>query len=129
VQAMIVAEAQARYGNGQSELDGLESLPESLALVETMIRTVVEGTIDIPRIIVLPREGTTVLFERFKLNVANIHYQPVARDLLMQFLRTNEQKIISFKKAAGSESRLEDYLVRGLIDQSDISYDEHADLL
>jgi len=129
VQAMIVAEAQARYGSGQSELDGLESLPESLDLVETMIRTVVEGTIDIPRIIVLPREGTTVLFERFKLNVANIHYQPVARDLLMQFLRTNEQKIISFKKAAGSESRLEDYLVRGLIDQSDISYDEHADLL
>ncbi len=129
VHAMIVAEAQARYGDGQNELVGLESLPEANALVETMIRTVVEGTIDIPRIIVLPREGTTVLFERFKLNVANIHYQPVARDLLMQFLRTNEQKILSFKKAAGSESRLEDYLVRGLIDQSDISYDEHADLL
>ncbi len=129
VRAMIVAEAQARYGDGQSELDGLEALPEAQALVETMIRTVVEGTIDIPRIIVLPREGTTVLFERFKLNVASIHYQPVARDLLMQFLRTNEQKTLSFEKAAGSESRLEDYLVRGLIDQSDICYDEHADLL
>jgi type III restriction enzyme len=129
VQAMIVAEAQARYGKGQNELDGLEILPETQALVEMMIRTVVEGTIDIPRIIVLPREGTTVLFERFKLNVASIHYQPVARDLLMQFLRTNEQKTLSFEKTRGSESRLEDYLVRGLIDQPDICYDEHADLL
>ncbi|MEI6387434.1 MAG: type III restriction endonuclease subunit R, partial [Spirochaetota bacterium] len=67
--------------------------------------------------------------EYFTLNVASIHYQPVARDLLMQFLRTNEQKVLSFKKAAGAESRLEDYLVRGLIDQPDISYDEHADFL
>lgn len=129
VRAMIVAEAQARYGDGQNELDGLEALPKTQAFVEMMIRTVVEGTIDIPRIIVLPREGTTVLFERFWLNVASVHYQPVARDLLMQFLRTNEQKTLSFEKVAGSESRLEDYLVRGLIDQPDISYDEHADLL
>jgi type III restriction enzyme len=129
IKEMIVAEAKARYGVGQNELDGLEAVPEARALVETVIRTVVEGTIDIPRIIVLPREGVTVRFEPFKLNAASLHYQPVARDLLMQFLRTNEQKSLSFEKSAGSESRLEDYLIRALIDEPDICYDEHADLL
>jgi len=129
VRAEIVAEAKARYGDGQAELEGIEAVPDPETLVESVAKAFVEGTIDIPRIIVLPREGTTVVFERFRLNVASIHYQPVARDLLMQFLRTNEQKTLSFEKVAGFESRLEDYLVRGLIDQNDISYDEHADLL
>ena len=129
VRAEIVAEAKARYGDGQAELEGIEAVPDPEALVESVANTFVEGTIDIPRIIVLPREGATVLFERFRLNVASIHYQPVARDLLMQFLRTNEQKTLSFEKVVSPESRLEDYLVRGLIDQPDISYDEHADLL
>ena len=129
VRAEIAAEAQARYGDGQAELEGIETVPDPAALVESVTRTFAAGTIDIPRIIVLPREGTTVVFERFRLNVASIHYQPVARDLLMQFLRTNEQKILTFEKVASPESRLEDYLVRGLIDQPDINYDEHADLL
>ena len=129
VQAMILAEAQIRYGDGQGELEGMEPVSQPQDLVESVIRTLIEGTIDIPRIIVLPREGTSVSFEPFRLDVANIHYQPVARDLLIQFLRTNERKTLSFVKDGSSEARLEDYLIRGLIDQSDISYDDHADLL
>jgi len=129
VKAEIVAEAIRRYGDGQTELDGMEDKPRPDILIDEVVGSVVEGTIDIPRIIVLPRDGAQVQFEPFTLNVSCIHYQPVARDLLMQFLRTNEQRILSFQKAGSSESRLEDYLVRGLIDQDDISYDEHADLL
>ncbi len=129
VREMIVAEVKARYSGGQNELEGLEAAIETHDIVDSMIRKLVDGTIDIPRIIVLPREGTTVLFQPFILNLASIHYQPVARDLLMQFLRTNEQETLSFQKAAASETRLEDYLVRGMIDQPDISYDDHADLL
>ena len=129
VKAEIVAEAIRRYGDGQAELEGLGDRPKPEALIDEVVGSVVEGTIDIPRIIVLPRDGTRVRFEPFTLDVSSIHYQPVARDLLMQFLRTNEQRILSFQKAGSSESRLEDYLVRGLIDQDDISYDEHADQL
>lgn len=129
VVAMIVAEASSRYGDGQVELDGMSDIPDPEALVGSVIKTVVDGTIDIPRIIVLPREGTVVSFARFKLDLRSIHYQPVARDLLLQFLRTNEQRTLAFAKAGASEERLEDYLVRGLIDEPDINYDEHADLL
>ncbi len=129
VQAMILAEAQNRVGGGQAELQGFEAVVQPQDLVRSVVHTFVEGTIDIPRIVVLPKEGTSVRFDPFTLDLRSIHYQPVARDLLMQFLRTNEQKTLSFKRADSTESRLEDYLVRGLIDLPDISYDDHADLL
>jgi type III restriction enzyme len=129
VKAMIAAEARARYGDGQAELEGMGEIPNTQALVDSVVETVVGGTIEIPRIIVLPREGTLVSFKPFTLDVGSIHYQPVARDLLMQFLRTNEQRTLSFAKSGAAEERLEDYLVRGLIDEPDIDYDEHADLL
>jgi len=129
VKAMILAETTARYGGSQAELEGMEEIPDPQAIVDSVIDTLVDATIDIPRILVLPREGTVVSFKPFKLDLSRIHYQPVARDLLLQFLRTNEQRVLSFEKSRGSEERLEDYLVRGLIDEPDISYDEHADLL
>lgn len=129
VKAGIAAEAAARYGGNQTELEGMAEIAEPEALVDSVITAVIEGTIDIPRIIVLPREGSMVRWKPFTLNVASIHYQPVARDLLMRFLRTNEQRTLSFEKVGAREERLEDYLVRGLIDESDIDYDEHADLL
>jgi type III restriction enzyme len=129
VQATIVAEARRRYDGIQAELEGMEPLAAPEKLVQEVVKTVIKGTIDIPRIIVLPRVGSTVQFARFQLDLSSIRYQPVARDLLMQFLRTNEQHILSFNRAGSSEARLEDYLIRGLIDQADICYDEHADLL
>jgi type III restriction enzyme len=36
---------------------------------------------------------------------------------------------MTFSKAGSNEERLEDYIVRGLIDFEDISYDDHADLI
>lgn len=127
--ATITAEAQRRYGGVQTELEGMEAVPAPEKLVQEVVKTVIGGTIDIPRIIILPKEGSTVQFERFQLNLASVRYQPVARDLLMHFLRTHEQQTLSFKRSGTREARLEDYLIRGLIDQPDISYDEHADLL
>ena len=129
VKAAIVAEAKARFGTPQAELEGMETIPETSALVDSVITNLVEGTIDIPRIIVLPREGSTVSFRPFTLDLRSLRYQPVSRDLLMQFLRTNEQRTFSFSKVGVKEARLEDYLVRGLIDEPDISYDDHAELL
>ncbi len=129
VQAELAAEAQARYGLAQGELEGMGSAPVPEAMVQAVVQSVVDGIIDIPRIIVLPREGSRVYFPSFRLDLRNIHFQPVSRDLLMQFLRTSEQKVLSFNKSAGAESRLEDYLVRGLINEPNINYDEHADLL
>jgi type III restriction enzyme len=58
-----------------------------------------------------------------------MRYQPVERDLLIQHLRTHEQETLSFSSGGAHELRLEDYVVRGLIDRDDVDYDSHADFL
>lgn len=129
IQAEILAEATARYGSNQGELPGMETLPEPQKLVEMVTEKVIQQTIDIPRILVIPKETRTTGFTPFQLDLKNVNYQPVSRDLMLQFLRTNEQSTLTLDKGGQEESRLENYLVRGLIDKEDISYDDHADLL
>ena len=77
---------------------------------------VVNQTIDIPRILVVPKGEVSSGFHPFSLDTSGIHYQPVDRDLLIQHLRTHEQETLSFSGSQHQEQRLEDYLVRGLID-------------
>jgi len=50
-------------------------------------------------------------------------------NVIFDYLRTDQVDVIGFAQANLLEERLEDYVVSGLIDFSDIAYDEHADLL
>ena len=47
----------------------------------------------------------------------------------IQHLRTNHLEVVSLGRGGIEEARLEDYVVSGLVDFDDISYDDHADLL
>ena len=113
----------------QAALPGITQTPNIAAVVAKTAELMVQRTIDIPRILVVPKGQITVGFHPFTLDCSGIRYQPVERDLLIQHLRTNAQETLGFSGSGQHESRLEDYLVRGLIDFDDISYDEHADLL
>jgi type III restriction enzyme len=53
----------------------------------------------------------------------------VDRDILIQYMQTNVQEKLTSGGNMEEEFRLEDYVVRGLVDFDDISYDAHADLL
>jgi type III restriction enzyme len=88
-----------------------------------------QQSIDIPRILVVPKGEVTLGYHPFPLDTKTINYQPVSRDLLIQHLRTSQQDTLSALGGIERETRLEDYLVRALIDFDDISYDAHADLL
>ncbi|CAN5717595.1 DEAD/DEAH box helicase family protein [soil metagenome] len=128
----IVREVQAAYVEPiQPELPGLApvAIPDFTAIVTEAVAQLQQLTIDIPRIVVVPKGEVTTGFAPFILDTRNVHYQPVARDLLLQSLRTHEQETLVMDNRVASEARLEDYLVRQLIDFSDISYDEQADLL
>jgi len=86
-------------------------------------------SIDVPKIVVVPKGDVTCGYEDFDLDTRNINLQPVTQDILIQHLHEN----LRFRLRDGSgiipEKRPEDYLVRGLIDFDDVSYDEHAGLL
>lgn len=129
VQREITEKVAEALGPEQLELAGIQVKPNIAEVVQKTANFVVQQTIDIPRILVVPKGEMSTGFHPFRLATSGIHYQPVDRDLLIQHLRTNKQETLSFDGNTQPEQRLEDYLVRGLIDFDDISYDEHADLL
>ena len=129
VQRSMVREVEEALAPVQLELAGMTEKPDIAAIVHKTSQLVVRQSIDIPRILVVPKGEVSSGFQPFSLDTAGIHYQPVDRDLLIQHLRTHEQETLSFSGSQHQEQRQEDYLVRGLIDYDDISYDDHAELL
>ena len=86
-------------------------------------------SIDVPKIVVVPKGEVTCRYEDFDLDVRNINLQPVAQDILIQHLHENQRYRLQDGSGIVKEKRPEDYLVRGLIDFDDICYDEHSHLL
>ena len=129
IQAQIVEEVKQSVTPSQQALPGMAAVPSIAEVVAKTAQLVVRQSIDIPRILVMPRGEMTTGFHAFTLDCSNIHYQPVERDLLIQHLRTHEQETLTYGGRMQPEQRLEDYIVRGLVDFDDISYDEHSDLL
>ena len=126
VQAQVVAEVKRRLGP-QQELPGMEF--DIAAVVAKTTEQVVLGTIDVPRIIVVPKDEVKSGFKPFKLNLTSLRYPVPDDELVAHTLRTGEQARINLGSGGIEEQRLEDYVVGGLVDFDDISYDDHAELL
>lgn len=129
VQADITADVEASYVSSEQMELGVTEPANFQEIVEKVITEYVNSTISIPRIVIIPKHTTGATFSSFKLDCTGIRYQPVERDLLLQQLRTNKQTTLTFDRSASEEERMENYVVRSLIEFDDISYDDHAELL
>lgn len=129
IQAEITARVREEAAPLQGELAGVLDKVDVAAIVAKTTAIVLDSTIDIPRILVVPKGEVSSGFSPFSLDPSSIHYQPVERDILIQHLRTHRQETLAATSSGHQEERLEDYLVRVLIDFDDISYDQHADQL
>jgi type III restriction enzyme len=130
VQAEMVSEVEAVYGAGQQVIEGIVEKPSVAAVVAKTVDLLIERSIDIPRIVVVPTGEVTSGFRDFDVDTRNIRYQPVDHEILIHHLQTNEREKLNSVQEWTPEARLEDYLVRALMDFDDISYDEdHADML
>jgi len=126
----IAQEAIAR----KREVDGLDFRPMEPERVDAVVRRVLETfqehTIAIPQLIILPVERAGFGFKMFDLErLDSLNYQPGSRDLLVQNIRTDERHIISSIDEGPTEERLEDYLIRRLVDFDEVDYEDHAELL
>jgi type III restriction enzyme len=132
VQSAILAEVAERLKPLQGELlAGVDESAPALDLSAVVAKTteiVVQQTIDIPRIAVVPTGEVTTGFHAFKLDVSQLHLQPGQREIVGQMLRTNEQFTLAAEVGL-KEQRPEDYIVHALVDFDDIDYFTHADLL
>jgi len=129
VQAAIVKAVEEQRQPAQLELEGVTEKPDIAAVVARTVELVTQQTIDIPRILVVPKGEVKSGFKPFTLKLDSLKYPAVSEELWVQYLRTGGTEIVALARGGTGERRLEDYVVSGLVDFNDISYDEHADLL
>ena len=126
IREKIVKEVQTALQPVQGEL-----LADELDIVEIVAKTteiMVNQTIDIPRITVVPSGDVSTGFHSFKLDLSSLHLQPSEREITIHNLHTNEQSSLSAELGM-KEKRPEDYIVFSLMDFDDIDYFTQADLL
>lgn len=130
VQKSVVRELEESMGTAQLTLSGIDEKIDYKAIVKKASEALVTHTIEIPRITVVPSGEVTSGFHPFSIDTSALVYQPVDRDILLQYLGDNRQRSIrSDAQIQLIERRPEDYIVRQLIDYDDVNYDEQADLL
>ncbi|HTV43564.1 MAG TPA: DEAD/DEAH box helicase family protein [Candidatus Sulfotelmatobacter sp.] len=129
MQEMVLSEVKARYRPSQLEIEGVTKKPDFAAIVAKTAGEVIQQTIDIPRILVVPTGEVQSGFNPFTLNLGALNYPPVSEELWAKHLRTDQVDVIAMGKGGIEEPRPEDYIVSGLVDFDDVSYDAHADLL
>ncbi|NLE59565.1 MAG: DEAD/DEAH box helicase family protein, partial [Planctomycetes bacterium] len=129
VQREIVQKVQEIVRPAQGVLEGIVEAVNVAEVVQKTTELYRELSIDVPKIVVVPKGEVCCRYEDFDLDVRNINLQPVAQDILIQHLHENQRYRLQDGSGIIKEKRPEDYLVRGLIDFDDISYDEHAGLL
>lgn len=122
----------------QQALPGLAAQTQEIiahdALVSRVVQAVtgkiIELTIDVPQIVILPTREVNYRFQDFDLQrLERINYQPVSQELLLQHLENNQQVRIQWDGNDAREERLENYIVRQLTSHDEVDYDEHAALL
>jgi type III restriction enzyme len=129
VQAAIVEAVQRRHPAQQLTLEGMAEGADIAEVVARASNLVIDQTINIPRILVVPRGEVKSGFNAFTLDLQAMRYPPVSEELWIQYLRTGESKLVAVASGGVTENRLEDYVVAGLVDFDDVSYDHQADLL
>lgn len=129
VQAAIVKAVKEQHRPTQMELEGVTEQPDFAAVVAKTVELVTQQTIEIPRILVVPKGEVKAGFKPFTLKLDTLKYPAVSDELWIQHLRTGQRDEVTLGVGAIEEKRIEDYVVSGLMDFDDVSYDDQADLL
>jgi type III restriction enzyme len=93
----------------QTELAGIAEQVDVATVVAKTAELVVQKTIDIPRILVVPRGEVTSGFHPFTLDASSIHYQPVERDMnprkiAQRFLKCILQQVGGLPRRRGEQN-------------------------
>jgi type III restriction enzyme len=97
-------------------------------VVRHVTERLIELTIDVPQITILPTREVNYRFQEFALaGLEKINSSRSARNCCSGIWKITSRHVSSGR--APTTWRPEDYIVRQLIDQDAIDYDEHADLL
>ncbi|MBD2148055.1 DEAD/DEAH box helicase family protein [Sphaerospermopsis sp. FACHB-1194] len=130
VQSMVREAVAKEYRPEQLEIAGVITPPDIASIVAKTTNLVIQQTIDIPKILIVPQGEVKSGFRSFALDVTGLNYPvPSKKELYIQSLATDDSTSLEIKTDNFPESRLENYIVENLVNFDDICYDENADLL
>ncbi len=130
VQAEIVRDVQEIMTPTQAVLDGIVEAPDVGAIVKKVAEALIEHTIEIPEIVIIPTREVTFGFKDFGLDGLDAkRFQPISDQILIRTLRTENQRALARAVDSAREERVENYIVRHLIEFDLIDYDTQAALL
>lgn len=129
VQKRVVEVMTEASTAGQQSLYPTVDPKKYVSVAREVSTTYVRHTIAIPKIVVVPQGEVSAGFTKFTLNLSALRLQPVSDEVLIQSLTSDARNTIGIDGGGLQEQRLEDYVVRGLIDFDDISYDDERALL
>jgi type III restriction enzyme len=131
VQAELVADIRrAHRDQVQGQLEGVLVEPDFQKIVGIVTASIAENTIEIPEIVVIPSREVNFWFEDFDLgNLSSVRHQPISDRIRIRNLRDQSQRELARSVSAPKEARVENYIVKHLIDMDQVDYDSQADLL
>jgi type III restriction enzyme len=129
IQKWLIREVEEAYRPKQMEMGAIIEKPDIAAIVAKTSALVTKQTIDIPRILVVPVGEVKSGFKSFTLKLDTLNYPVPDDDLWIRHLRTQQLDVLTLGRSGDRETRLEDYIVSGLVDFDDVSYDDNAGLL
>jgi type III restriction enzyme len=130
VQAKIVERTLAKMEGTQLPIEGFAEKPDVQAIVATVSELVKRQTIDIPRIVIVPKSGKVeFVFSAFTLDFGGINPEPMNKTIIIQDLRTAHQTTIVAQHQGIQEPRLANHLVRRLMNYPEVDYNLTSDLL
>ena len=104
--------------------------PDIAAVVAKTTELVIQQTIDIPRILVVPKGEVQIRLQAVHAGTRHAQLSSrLPRSSGFSICAPTSTEVVGLGKGGIEEARLEDYVVSGLVDFDDVSYDDHADLL
>jgi type III restriction enzyme len=128
VQRIVKDKVEAQYKVAQLGIEGITDKPDIASVVAKTTELFTQQIIDIPRIVVVvvPTGEVKTGIHPFSLDLSGLNYPPPSEEMWIQSLQTGEREVLSLGEGNISVSRLEDYVVMGLVDFDDISYYRYA---
>lgn len=130
IQAEITRLVKEVMAPEQGTFETFEQKTDVAATVAKVTKQLVMHTISIPEIVVLPTSEVNFGFHDFDLsNLETIAKQPLSDQIMVQKLRDESRAFLARTVDSAKEDRLENYLVRHLMDLPQIDYDTQSELL
>lgn len=121
---------QKIYATPQQNLFADQLVKEVERAYEAVVQEFTTQVIEIPRITIQQSLEVKSGFRDFDLDVKNLSYQPVTEEILVRFLREQENSTdIIIGKGRIVPDSLDNIIVNELINHPEVDYDQHSDLL